>query len=188
MAFDTFEILYTLRSKNEAKKIFTFLEQHFSQDERMLPVYAKMLEYANDDKDLTAIQIYAQHIIDMQKKFKTDQFTPYADFTLASALSQSNKKELAIGVLKNIDSSKLDEENQQKVLYQIGNLYNEQSNTQEALTYFGYCLKITKQSDWRLLCKQASDLLAKENPESKTIESMSTESSNVESNQPKQQE
>ncbi|WP_034550054.1 tetratricopeptide repeat protein [Helicobacter fennelliae] len=188
VAFDTFEILYTLRSKNEAKKIFTFLEQHFSQDERMLPVYAKMLEYANDDKDLTAIQIYAQHIIDMQKKFKTDQFTPYADFALASALSQSNKKELAIGVLKNIDSSKLDEENQQKVLYQIGNLYNEQSNTQEALTYFGYCLKITKQSDWRLLCKQASDLLAKENPESKTIESMSTESSNVESNQPKQQE
>ncbi len=164
IAFDLFYTLNMLHSTNEAKKTFGFLQTHFDNQEQILPVYAIMLEYAIADKDLTATQIYAHKILDLQKTFKIDEYTPYTEFVLADALAQSKKQQEALRILKSLESKKLDETQRQKMLYQIGNIYNTQNNIQEAKSYFGQCLKITTQSDWRLLCEQAENLLSPQAP------------------------
>lgn len=170
IAFVLFEILDILQSTNEAKKLLPFFEKHFRDDPRILNVYAKLLEYANADQDLMSTQIYAQNIIDLQKKLQIDDFTPYAEFALAKALDQSQKPILALKVLENLEFSKLNPQETQQLFYQIASLYNAQNDTKQALAYFDKCFKMPQTSDWQTLCKQAYDMIMTQDLESSANE------------------
>ncbi len=181
IGFVLFWTLDALKSINEAKKLMPFLQHHFEQDYRILPVYERFIEYSLNDQDLVATQVYAQHLIDLQKKLKIYDFTPYVHFALANALSQSQKQNLAIKVLENLESSQefnlLSPSDSQKLFYQIASLYNLQNSTDKALSYFDKCLKVSEQSAWKTLCKQARDMIIIQNIESKATDSSTSKSS-----------
>lgn len=158
VAFTLFRILQALDSRSEAKKILPFLQEHFGDDDRMIPVYAALLGYAIDEKDSMSIEIYANAIITLQKRHKSDEFSPYAEFALANVLRESKRYEQAIALLKPLESSIITQEERAQLYYTIAGLSRTNGDQNAALGYFEKCLKLDGHNEWKTLCQQAKDL------------------------------
>ena len=158
IAFILFKILSALDSRDEAKRLFPFLKEHFPKDERILPVYATLLGYAIDEKDITTTEIYASTLLTLQETLKVDEFTPYAEFALVNALKESKNFTKALEILRKLESKKIEAQELQQLFYQSASIYHLQGQSQKALEYFEKCTKIEAQSEWHALCKQASEL------------------------------
>lgn len=155
IAFSLFDALVAINSRDEAKKIAPFLREHFGKQEKILPVYAKLLEYALEDKDQTQIQIYANNIIELQNALKIAEYTPYAEFALATSLKDTNKSTQALTLLQKLESKRLDNPDKQRLFYQIASIYNTQGKDSRALEYFNKCVSVNVASQWQSLCKEA---------------------------------
>lgn len=155
IAFVLFDSLVALDSRNEAKKIAPFLREYFGKQERILPVYSKLLEYAIDEKDQTQIQVYANNIIELQNALKIAEYTPYAEFALATSLRESGKLPQALLVLQKLESKRLDMQDKQQLFYQIASIYNTQGKDSRALEYFNKCVSVKIAGEWQNLCKDA---------------------------------
>jgi len=158
IAFSLFGILDVLDVRSEAKSTLSFLDKYFGDDERIIPVYVRLLEYAVDEKDTTTIEVYAKKILDLQQRFKNDEYTPYIEFAYANALSQNQKFIQSLNILKILESKKLQAREKQRLFYAIASLYNMQNNIKNSRAYIKKCLNIDEQSQWRLLCEQASNI------------------------------
>ena len=176
IVFTFFAILQALESKSEAKKLLPFLQEHFAKDERILPVYATLLDYAIDEKDTTGIEVYASKILELQRVLKSDEFTPYAEFALASVLREMKHYDRALAVLLPLESATLTKEDSTQLLYHIASLYNMQNSPQTALKYFDKCAKSDGQNEWKTLCEQASGLLTERMQGSNAKDSAAQES------------
>lgn len=162
VAFTLFRILQALDSRSEAKKTLPFLQEHFRDDERMIPVYAALLGYAIDEKDSMSIEVYANAIITLQKSHKSDEFSPYAEFALANVLRESKRYEQAIALLKPLESSKITQEERAQLYYTIAGLSRTKGDQKAALGYFEKCIKLEGHNEWKTLCQQAKDLSMEE--------------------------
>lgn len=180
VAFLLFNILHALDSKDEAKKILPFLQEHFKDDERMLPVYAALLGYAIDEKDSMSTEVYASSIIALQKRYKSDEFTPYAEFSLANVLRESKRYEQAIALLKPLESKKLSTQDSAQLYYRIAGLLKLTNSAKSATSYLQKCVKIQGYNEWKTLCQQALELASQESQNS-TLESKSLDSSAIDS-------
>lgn len=182
IAFTLFAILQALESKNEAKKLLPFLQEHFAKDERIIPVYATLLGYVIDEKDPTSIEVYASKIIELQKAFKTDEFSPYAEFALANVLRELKRYDQALALLLPLESTKLTEVDSTQLLYRIASLYDVLNNAPSALKYFDKCAKSADQNEWKTLCTQAKELLQERAKSSSKEPPIQIDSAKVDSN------
>ncbi|PAF50700.1 hypothetical protein BKH44_07080 [Helicobacter sp. 13S00477-4] len=162
VGFTLFFDLVNINNKNEALKLSSTLEKLFKNDKRMIKVYATLLEWQKKDKNQTTIQIYAQNIINLQDKYKTDEFTPYTEFELINALIQTHKLMQALFEVDALLDKKITQEQIQKAFYTKGSIQNLQNNTKEAKDSFQKCINIPINSAWKNLCTQALDLLEKQ--------------------------
>lgn len=155
IAFSLFDALVALDSRDEAKKVVPFLREHFGKQEKILPVYAKLLEYALESKDQTQIQVYANNIIELQNALKIEEYTPYAEFALATSLKETSKATQALNLLQKLESKRLDSPDKQRLFYQIASIYNTQGKDSKALEYFNKCASVNLATQWQSLCKEA---------------------------------
>lgn len=163
IGFTLFSNLAHIGNKDEAFKIFAQLDEIFKDDKQMIFVYAKLLEWQIDantsQKNETTLQIYAKKIIDLQKKYKSDEFSPYAEFALINSFTQTNKLQEALSQINGLLKNNLSKEDRQKAFYLQGNIKNLEHNIKEAKQSFEACIAIETNSAWQNLCKQGLKLL-----------------------------
>lgn len=160
IAYDLFYILDSLNSKDNAKKIALFLQETFKGDEKLIPVYAKLLNYALGDKENLTIQTYANNIIALQNKFNTFDYSPFAEFALTSTLIEEQKLDEALKILNNLESKKyISNQERQRIFYQTASIYNTKNNKEKTKLYFKKCLTISDKTEWRDLCEKAESML-----------------------------
>lgn len=164
IGFTLFSDLAHIGGKDEAFKIFAQLDELFKDDKQMIFVYAKLLEWQIElnanQKNETTLQIYAKKIIDLQKKYKIDEFSPYAEFALIDSLTQTNKLQEASLEINKLLQSNLSKEEKQKALYLQGNIKNLEHDDKEAKKSFEDCIAIGAKSPWQNLCEQGLKLFA----------------------------
>ncbi|PAF44291.1 flagellar protein [Helicobacter sp. 11S02596-1] len=158
VGFTLFFDLANINSKEEAFKVYSQLEKFFKDDSRMIKVYATLLNWETGMKNDTTIQIYAKNIIALQKKYKTDEFTPYAEFELINSLMRVGKAPEALTAVNSLLQKNLTNEQKQKALYTKASIQNLQNNAQGAKDSFEKCTKIPADSPWKNLCTEGLDL------------------------------
>ncbi|WP_095296367.1 outer membrane protein assembly factor BamD [Helicobacter sp. 12S02232-10] len=158
VGFTLFSDLSDINSKEEAFKTYNELEKLFKNDKRMIKVYATLLNWETQIKNDTTIQIYAQNIIALQKKYKIDEFTPYVEFELINSLIRSNKPQEALVQVNELLLKNLNDEQKQKALYTKASIQNLQKDVQGAKKSFEKCMLIQTDSPWKNLCLQGLDL------------------------------
>ncbi|PAF42321.1 hypothetical protein BKH45_04380 [Helicobacter sp. 11S03491-1] len=163
IGFILFFDLAKIGNQNEAFEVYAKLEKLFSNDSRMIEVYAKLLEWQLQNKNETTIQIYAKNIIRLQEKYKIDTFTPSVAFELINSLVRTHKLQDALTQIDILLQKNLDNEAKQKAFYTKGSIENLQNNPNEAKISFEKCLNIHEESPWKNLCSQGLELLNNKN-------------------------
>lgn len=144
----------------EAFKIYTKLQEWFKQDERMIKVYALLLENESKSKNNpTTLELYAKNLIALQERYQNNSFMPYAQNQLIGALMRAGKLQEALKQSNMLLTKKLDPKDKQRALYNKATILREQNDLKGTQESFRACLAIQSDSPWRDLCRQALNLL-----------------------------
>lgn len=159
IAFTLFFDYMQTNNAPEAFKIYNKLQEHFKDDERMIEVYAFLLEYEGKSKNNpTTLEIYAKNLIALQKRYKNNSYTPYAQEQLISALIRGDKLQEALQESNALLDRKLDPKDRQRVLYSKATILRQENDLKGAQENFQSCLNIPLDSAWKDLCSQALNL------------------------------
>jgi tetratricopeptide (TPR) repeat protein len=137
------------------KNIETLFGNDFNDIER----YTQMVAFATARKDEVLTQTYARKVIALQERTKTYNQSPYIEFTLAQSYQKLGKDSDALGVLKSLNSRKLDKEKRSRQQYLIGSLAQRLGNKAEARAAYNASIKADPASAWGKLAKDALGFL-----------------------------
>ncbi len=154
--------------REEAFKLLPQLEEDLKEDSKMIEVYRVALLDSLGRRDDTAIKIYANKLLDLQKRHQRYEYSPWAELSLVEALNREGKFQESLGVLQELKTQIISPTEQIQVLYLQGYLNDKLNNKAEAISFYGQCEAIEAQSPWKNLCIEAKRLLestTKENNE-----------------------
>ena len=161
--FTLFDDLYHTQSKNEMQEIYAQLAKDFRDDKRMINVYHSLLD---DEKlDDSTIIIYANQLLDLQKKYQINDYTPSTEFKLIQAYDKLNEKEKALNVAESLTQQLSPNADLQRALYLKSGL--EIALKKDPMPSIKACLSIKEESSWKILCQQAQELITSKNTENK---------------------
>ncbi|GMB90685.1 Paralysed flagella protein PlfA [Helicobacter ailurogastricus] len=159
IAFTVFLDYMKTNNPEEAFKIYQKLQEKFKDDERMIEVYALLLQSEQRGKNNpTTLEVYAKSLMALQKRYENDSYTPYAQNQLISALSREGKIEEALKQSNALLALKLEPKERQHALYNKATLLRQRDDKEGAKKAFQACIAIKHPSAWRDLCQQALDL------------------------------
>ncbi|WP_285759525.1 tetratricopeptide repeat protein [Helicobacter heilmannii] len=160
IAFTVFLDYMKTNNPQEAFKIYPKLQEEFKDDERMIEVYALLLESEEKGKNNpTTLELYAKSLLSLQQHYENNSYTPYAQNQLISALSREGKVEEALKQSDALLALKLQSKDRQRALYNKATLLRQKGDKAGEKKAFETCIAIKKPSAWRDLCQQALNLL-----------------------------
>jgi len=134
-------------------------EEAFPNDFNDIERYSQMVSLGLKRKDDVMVQSYANKVMALQKRTSTTTQSPFIEFTLAQVLMNQDKNKEALGVLKGLNTLKMNPEKKSRQQYLIGSLAMKMGNSTEAKAAFNACIKADKTSAWGKLAKDALGLL-----------------------------
>ncbi|BEG57094.1 Paralysed flagella protein PlfA [Helicobacter sp. NHP21005] len=159
IAFTVFLDYMKTNNPQEAFNVYNRLQKDFKDDERMIEVYALLLESEQKGKNNpTTLELYARNLIALQQHYENNSYTPYAENQLISALSREGKVEEALKQSDALLTLKLEPKERQRALYNKATLQRQQNDKEGAKKTFQTCVAIKESSAWKDLCQQALDL------------------------------
>ena len=142
--------LANLGRKNEAMSVFNEMLKIAPQNRALIPLYREMLVFALNDNDNIAVEKYAKDLIALQKKYKTYEFSPFAELSYADVLFADNRFSAMLNVLENLHNANNAES--QKAHYLRGSAFYELGNNKRARAEFSECVKV--EGDFKGLCEE----------------------------------
>jgi len=124
-----------------------------------LDVYDALILMANESKNDLLIVTYAQKILALQTKFKSDAYTPETQFLYIDSLKRLGREKEALDIAQTLLSASLSNKNKIKLFYQMGELNLKLNDTTKAKTYFTQCADMNETSSWKSICTENLKLL-----------------------------
>ncbi len=141
-----------LKEVNQAQKLFPY-------DIRNIDLFMKVVRYAKKRKIDLLIVDYAQKIIELQKRYKIDNYSPNIELDYINALKRLKQYDKALKEDLKLLFVKLTDLQKANVLYIAGELSLKTDKTKEAKEFFTKCGEIIEDSSWQRLCAQSLELL-----------------------------
>ncbi|BCZ17000.1 Paralysed flagella protein PlfA [Helicobacter sp. NHP19-003] len=159
IAFTVFLDYMKTNNPQEAFKVYNQLQKEFKEDERMIEVYALLLQSEQRGKNNpTTLELYAKNLIALQKHYENNSYTPYAQNELISALSREGKIEEALKQSDALLALQIAPKERQRALYNKATLLRQKGDKGGAKKTFQTCVAIKDSSPWKDLCQQALEL------------------------------
>lgn len=147
----------------EAFKILPILEEKLKDDDKMIEVYKEMLQRALVSKDDTAIQVYANKLIALQKQHQRFEYSPWAELGMVEALNREGRFQESLDLLKSAEAHISSGNERIQIYYLQGYLNDKLGNKAAAIESYNQCEAVEAQSAWKNLCVDAKKLLEQEN-------------------------
>ncbi len=135
------------------------IEKKFPNNPKNLDVYDRILREAKKRKDDLIVINYAKKIIDLQKKYKLDLFTPKVELDYIEGLKRLGKFREALKLDLDLLYKKMSDKQKAHVLYLAGELSQRINKIEESKSFFLKCGEIIEDSAWRKLCVENLKLL-----------------------------
>jgi len=135
------------------------IEKNSPNDLKNSDVYIKIVQRAEDDRNDLLLREYANKIISLQKKFKSNAYTPDVELSLIGALQRLEKTKEALVVAKGLLDKKISLKQQTRAYYSAGELSMKLNKNADAKNYFEKCKNIKTKSSWKDICEQNLKLL-----------------------------
>jgi tetratricopeptide (TPR) repeat protein len=160
IAYNKVEAYFDLRSNDElmlqeVKKV----EKLFPNDIKNIDLFSKVVRYAKKNKNDTTIAIYTKKIIDLQERYKLNDYSPLVELDYINALKRLKQYDKALKEDLKLLYVKLTDKQKANVLYVAGELSLKLDKIVEAREFFTKCGEIVDDSAWQGLCAESLKLL-----------------------------
>ncbi|WP_276952720.1 tetratricopeptide repeat protein [Helicobacter rodentium] len=149
--------------KEEAFEILPILEDKLKEDNKMIEVYKEVLQNALASREDTAIKVYANKLIALQKKYQRFEYSPWVELGLVEALNRESKFQESLDLLKDAESHISNGKEQIQIYYLQGYLNDKLGNKNAAIESYSQCESVQAESPWKNLCTDAKKLLEDKN-------------------------
>ena len=122
-------------------------------------VYIEIVKRAKDDRNDLLLIEYADKIIALQKKHKSNSYTPEIEFSLIGALQRLNKHQEALDITRGLLDKDLSPKQKTRAYYSAGELSMKLEKNEDAKEYFTKCKELEVESSWKDICEQNLKLL-----------------------------
>lgn len=139
-----------LDKRDEATSTFNKLLNLAPQNRALIPLQNQMLHFALNDNDTVAIEASAKALIALQNRYKSYEFSPFAELSYADALFKENKFSAVLKALENLKGANIAES--QKAHYLRARAHYELGDSKNAKAEFEKCAKI--KGDFSTLCDE----------------------------------
>lgn len=157
--FYRFYSFIKLNKFEDAISSINALESLRGTDIRLVEIYDIAAKYASLKGFDSAALNYAKKAVDMQEKLKITTFSPEIDFIYIGALMKISRQNEALNVAKSLLEIRLNPEQRQRALYQVGEIYINQNDFTSAKPYVSECVSSNFSSPWKELCKEQNKLI-----------------------------
>lgn len=147
-----------LQDYNAMVETLQRLEQ-FPMNYRMVELYYEFLLFCEKNDFITNILTYAPKAIDYQNLKGVNLFSPDLEFMYIKALTQTNQKQKALGLFKDLLANSLKADERARAFYMQSNIYEDLNQTQNQKNSLQKCVDINSTSDWQNLCKEKISIL-----------------------------
>ncbi|MCR6571001.1 tetratricopeptide repeat protein [Campylobacter insulaenigrae] len=147
-----------LQDYNAMVETLQRLEQ-FPMNYRMVELYYEFLLFCEKNDFITNILTYAPKAIDYQNLKGVNLFSPDLEFMYIKALTQTNQKQKALGLFKDLLANPLKADERARAFYMQSNIYEDLNQTQNQKNSLQKCVDINSTSDWQNLCKEKISIL-----------------------------
>ncbi|WP_297813977.1 flagellar functional protein [uncultured Helicobacter sp.] len=144
---------------DEAFKILPILEDKLKEDNKMIEVYKEILQNALSNKDDTAIKVYANKLIALQKQHKRFEYSPWVELGMVESLNREGKFQESLDLLKEAQTHISNGNEQIQIYYLQGYLNDKLGNKNAAIESYSQCESVQVESLWKNLCIDAKRLL-----------------------------
>lgn len=139
--------------KNElAMSTLTKIEELYPQTFSTIELYNEIVKIANENKNDLLLVSYAQKILELQKHFKSQLFSPVIEFNYIEALKRLGRDKEALEVSQGLFSLSLEPKEKIRALYNAGELSLKLKENEKAKSYFSECVDINETSSWKNIC------------------------------------
>ena len=140
---------------NQALSVVQKIEKLAPKDVKNIDIYYQIVEYANSMRNDILLMQYAKKIIDLQKLYKIDDYSPKIDFYYIDSLKRLSKIKEAKKATQRLLKLKLKESDKSRVLYELGELSLKLKEPKEAKKWFQKCSKAKTKDSWSSLCTES---------------------------------
>lgn len=158
-AWVLFMALFKQGKSEEAFRLLPTLEETLTQSNKMIEIYRIMLQDALERKDDTAIEIYAQHLIDLQALHQRYEYSPWVEFAMVEALNRKGEFRKSLEILNKAELQTSTDAQKGQIYYLQGYLHDRLGDKNAAIQSYARCEAIPSQSAWKNLCIDAKRLL-----------------------------
>ena len=139
-----------LNQRDLANSTFNKLTNLSPQNRALIPLQNQMLHFALNDNDTLAIQSHAKALIALQNRYKSYEFSPFAELSYADALFKENKFSAVLKALEGLKGANSAES--QKAHYLRARAHYELGDSNNAKAEFEKCAKL--QGNFGDICKE----------------------------------
>ncbi len=158
--YDIAEAYYNLRNYDDLMlTIVKQIEKKFPNDLRNIDLFMKVIRYAQKKNDVMLQMNYAKKVLDLQKKYHIDTYSPKVDILYAHTLMKTGQNRKALDVVLPLLRRKLNDKEKAEVLYMAGEISLALHKKREAIQFFTKCGEIVQDSSWQKLCAENLQLL-----------------------------
>jgi tetratricopeptide (TPR) repeat protein len=131
----------------------------FPNDIRNIDLFSNVLRRAKKTRDNIQIKLYAEKIIDLQKRHKINDYSPMVELDYINALKALKQYDKALKEDIKLLYVKLTDKQQANVLYIAGDLSIKLDKKKDAKEFFTKCGLIVEDNPWLRLCSESLKLL-----------------------------
>ncbi len=158
--YDIAEAYYNLRNYDDLMlTIVKQIEAKFPNDLRNIDLFMKVIRYAQKRNDVMLQMNYAKKVLELQKKYRIDTYSPKVDILYAHTLMKTGQYQKALDVVLPLLRQKLNDKEKAEVLYMAGEISLAMHKKAEAIQFFTKCGEIVQDSSWQKLCAENLQLL-----------------------------
>jgi tetratricopeptide (TPR) repeat protein len=154
--YDLFDVHVRLNEMDKLLEIVNKIEKNFPNKLENIKVYKKMISIAQRNRDSFMVIDYARKLMDIQKRYKLTQESPWVEMTAINTYISLNRLEAALSISKDaLKNDKLTKVDRAKMLYSQAKVYQKMNNFPKQREVLEECSNISSMSQWVNLCKEA---------------------------------
>ena len=143
----------------KAIEIAKQIEKNSPNNLKNIDIFIKIVQRAKDDRNDLLLKEYANKIIALQKRHKSNSYTPEVEFSLIGALQRLNKHQEALVATRVLLDKDITLKQRTRAYYNAGELSMKLEKNEDAKEYFTKCKELEVESSWRDICEQNLKLL-----------------------------
>lgn len=159
---DVYRILFDsynrLEKQDEMLESIIKIEEKFKDNYKDIDRFANMVAVGVAKKDDNMIIKYGRKVYDLQQSSNSHAQTPYVEFALFQAYMNKEEFNLALEVIKSLDSATLEKEDRARQKYLLGSVYAKLWRDEEANKAYDEAINADEGSAWAKLAQSAKNI------------------------------